>query len=40
MKNVILNTIQECKKVPTPVRNIVKDRLFYLTSGHPFGNRQ
>ena len=40
VKNVILNTIQECKKVPTPVRNIVKDRLFYLTSGHPFGNRQ
>lgn len=34
VKNVVLNTIEECKKIPTPVRNIIKDRLFYLTSIH------
>ncbi|WP_283610480.1 hypothetical protein [Faecalispora anaeroviscerum] len=34
VKNVVLNTIKECKKVPIPVKNIVKDRLFYLVSTH------
>lgn len=40
VKNVILNTIEECKKVPMPVKNIVKDRLFYLTSTHQPGSQQ
>ena len=34
IKSVVLNTIEECKKIPSPVKKIVKDRLFYLTSTH------
>ena len=34
IKNVLMNTIEECKKIPSPVRRIIKDRLFYLTSLH------
>lgn len=29
---VVTSTLDECKKVPLPVRKIIKDRLFYRTS--------
>lgn len=32
IKEIVLDTIEECKKVPYPLRKIIKDRLFYRTS--------
>lgn len=29
IKNIILDAIDNCKKIPSPVKTIVKDRLFY-----------
>ncbi len=29
IKNIITDTIGDCKKIPLPIRTIVKDRLFY-----------
>lgn len=34
IKDIILNTIDGCKKVPTPVKTIMRDKLFYCTSVH------
>lgn len=31
-KNVAIEAIGECKKIPLPVRTLIKDRLFYMTS--------
>lgn len=41
VKNIVLDTLEACKKIPTPVRVIVKDKLFYFTSIHmrDFKNR-
>ena len=33
LKDIISDTIDECKKVPTPIRKILKDRLFYRPAG-------
>ena len=38
IKNILLHTIEECKKVPGPVKNILKDRMFYLASTHRLGD--
>ncbi len=32
LKDILFDTIDECKKVPTPVKKIVKNRLFYRTA--------
>lgn len=32
INQVVIATIDECKKVPLPVRKIIKDRLFYRTA--------
>ena len=29
VKNILAGAIDECKKVPAPIKDIVKDRLFY-----------
>ncbi len=34
IRSVIQETISECKKIPTPVKKILKDHLFYLSSTH------
>ena len=32
LRDVIADAIDDCKKVPTPIKKILKDRLFYRSS--------
>lgn len=32
ISNIVCETIEDCKKIPQPIRKIIKDRLFYRTS--------
>jgi hypothetical protein len=32
IKNLMSYAVEDCKKIPTPIKQIVKDRLFYRTS--------
>ncbi|MDF9824769.1 hypothetical protein M2475_001233 [Breznakia sp. PF5-3] len=32
VKNIVVDVIEDCKKIPTGIRKIIKDRLFYRTS--------
>lgn len=32
IKDIVIASIDECKKIPSPVKKIIKDRLFYRTS--------
>lgn len=34
IKDIVSNTIDGCKKIPTPVKIILKDKLFFCTSFH------
>lgn len=32
ISEIVLNSVEECKKIPYPLKKIIKDRLFYRTS--------
>lgn len=34
VKDVLIGTIDDCKKIPTPVKEIIKDRLFYRSANN------
>ena len=36
VKDIIVSAIGECKKIPTPIKSIIADRLFYRSANSPF----
>lgn len=34
IKDIIASAVSDCKKIPTPVKNIIKDRLFYKNANN------
>ena len=36
IKDILLESLNECKKVPTPIRKIIKDRFFYKPASNLF----
>ena len=40
VKNIILSSIEECKKIPKPCKEIIGDRLFYRPSSYYSKNEE